>query len=97
MLLLSRRSASSAYIIAAAAQTEKAIAAELKKAGKISLAWDGWTCDGTNTHYIGIFALYAKDGKAKQVLLALQPTLDEDDLGADAHIGLSNSTLEVCI
>jgi len=85
------------YIIATAKETEKAIALELKEAGKITLLMDGWTCDGASTHYIAIFAGYqhVKSGDYNEVLLAISPTLEEDDLGADAHIALFESTLEL--
>ena len=85
------------YILATARETEKAIAAELQEAGIIALLLDGWTCDGTSTHYIGVFASYictAKD-EYKEVLLAFQPTLVEEELGADAHIDLLESTLQL--
>jgi len=82
------------YIISTAKETEKAIAAELQEAGKVTLLMDGWTCDGAATHYIAIFAgyLHHKSGEYNEVLLALTPTLQEDDLGADAHIELFEST-----
>jgi hypothetical protein len=69
----------------------------MKKAGLISLLFDGWTCDGTSTHYIGIFAGYTDPAtdKYKETLLAIQPMLKEDDLGADSHIELLESTLEL--
>ena len=83
------------YIISTAKETEKAIAAELQEAGKVTLLMDGWTCDGAATHYIAIFAgyLHHKSGEYNEVLLALTPTLQEDDLGADAHIELFESTI----
>jgi hypothetical protein len=85
------------YIIATAAEAVPAIAKSLKEAGVITLLFDGWTCDGTSTHYIAIFAGYTNSttGEYKEVLLALQPTLDEEDLGADAHIELVESTIEM--
>jgi len=85
------------YIIATAKETEKAIAAELKEAGKITLLMDGWTCDGASTHYIAIFAGYQhpKTKEYNEVLMALSPSLEEDDLGADAHIALFEQTLEL--
>jgi hypothetical protein len=84
------------YIIATAAEAAKDISDTLKKAGLISLLFDGWTCDGTSTHYIAIFAGYRdpSSGEYAEVLLSLQPTLDETDMGADAHINLAESTLE---
>jgi hypothetical protein len=58
---------------------------------------DGWTADGTSTHYIAIFAGYQhpKTGEYNEVLLALTPTLDEDDMGANAHIELFESTMDI--
>ena len=85
------------YIIATAKETEQAISLELKEAGKVTLLMDGWTCDGASTHYIAIFAGYKhpKSGEYNEVLLALSPTLEEDDLGADAHIDLFESTIDL--
>jgi hypothetical protein len=85
------------YIIATAQCVEEEIKDELKDAGPVTLLMDGWTADGTSTHYIAIFAGYldAKNDEYKEVLLAIQPTLEEEDLGADAHIDLFNSTLEL--
>jgi len=78
------------YILATARETELAIAKELQEASVVSLLLDGWTCDGTSTHYIGIFASYICPTKEeyKEVLLSFQPTLVEEELGADAHIDL---------
>jgi hypothetical protein len=85
------------YIIATANETVKPISETLKKSGLITLLFDGWTCDGTSTHYIAIFAGYRdpSTGKYEEVLLSLQPTLDEMDMGADAHIDLVESTLDL--
>jgi hypothetical protein len=55
---------------------------------------DGWTSDGTSTHYIAMFAGFInQSNEYEEVLLGIQPTLDEDDLGANAHIALFESTL----
>jgi hypothetical protein len=85
------------YILATAAETEKAISADMLEAGVITLLMDGWTCDGTSTHYIAIFAGFICPATQvyKEALLSLQPTLSEDDMGADAHIELFESTLEM--
>jgi len=85
------------YILATARETELAIAKELQEASVVSLLLDGWTCDGTSTHYIGIFASYICPTKEeyKEVLLSFQPTLVEEELGADAHIDLLESTLKI--
>jgi hypothetical protein len=49
---------------------------------------DGWTCDGASTHYIVNFAGYISPcaGNYEETLLSMQPTLDEDDLGAGMHM-----------
>ncbi|KAG7363779.1 hypothetical protein IV203_027140 [Nitzschia inconspicua] len=85
------------YIIGTARETEKAVALELKKVGAVTLLMDGWTCDGTSTHYIAIFAGYEHPRlhEYNEVLLSIQPTFNEEDLGADAHIELFESTLEL--
>lgn len=84
------------YILATSGLVVENIAKELKEAGVLSLLLDGWTADGTSTHYIAIFAGYKhpSSGKYTEVLLAMQPTLDEDGgMGADAHEELLESTI----
>jgi hypothetical protein len=72
-----------------------AIGKILKEAGSITLLMDGWTSDGTSTHYIAMFAGFInQQGDYDEVLLAMQPMLDEEELGANAHIELFDSTLE---
>ena len=84
------------YIIATAAETVPSISKALKDSGAVTLLFDGWSCDGASTHYVGIFAGYINsEGEYEEVLLAMQPTLDEEDLGADSHIELLESTLEM--
>jgi len=82
-------------MLSAANQTVKPISDELKCAGRITLIMDGWTCDGTATRYIAVCAgyIHPDTGKYEEVLLAIQPTLDESDMGAEAHIALFESTL----
>ena len=38
---------------------------------------DGWLEMSTSTHYIGMYAVYAKDGKRLPVMLAFAPLIDE--------------------
>ena len=86
------------WVIATAAETEKRIAEEMKEAGLVTLLMDGWECDGTSTKYVGIFAGYEhpKYHTYTEVLLAMQPTLAEDEnQTADAHIELFDSTIEL--
>ena len=86
------------YILATTHLVAENIADELQKAGLISLLLDGWTADGTSTHYIAIFAGYKhpETGKYTEVLLAIQPTLNEEGaMGADAHEELLQSTIEL--
>jgi len=84
-------------ILGVANETVKPISEELRRAGKITLLVDGWTCDGTSTHYIAIFAGYVSPvtGEYEEVLLAIQPTLDEESMDATAHIDLFESTLKL--
>jgi len=84
-------------ILGTANETMKPIAEELRRVGRFTIIMDGWTCDGTGTHYIAIFAGFINPttGEYEEVLLAIQPTLNEDDMGADAHIELLESTLEM--
>jgi len=83
------------YIIATAQLVESAIAEELKAAGVITLLFDGWTADGTSTHYVAVFAGYQHPVTTEynEVLLAISPTLEETELGAAAHIELFESTM----
>ena len=84
------------YIVATAAETVPAISKALKDSGAYTLLFDGWSCDGASTHYVGIFAGYIdSNGAYDEVLLAMQPTLDEEDLGADSHVELIESTMEL--
>ena len=86
------------WIIATAAMTEKRIAEEMKEAGLVALLMDGWECDGTSTKYVGIFAGYEnpRTEEYTEVLLAIQPTLAEDEnQTADAHIELFDSTIDL--
>ena len=85
------------WTVATAKETEGNIAKTLQAAGVITLLMDGWTSDGTSTHYIAMFAGFVNQhGEYDEVLLGIQPTLDEDDLGAASHIELFDSTLELC-
>jgi len=87
-------------VLGVASETVKPISEELKRAGKITIVMDGWTCDGTSTHYVAIFAGYIRPstGDYEEVLLAIQPMLDETSLDAAAHIELFESTLKLhCI
>jgi len=82
------------WILNTAKQTEETIAKVLQDSGYVTLLMDGWTSDGTSTHYIAIFAGFInKEGEYEEVLLSMQPMLDEEELGADAHIDLFDSTL----
>ena len=38
---------------------------------------DGWSEMSTSTHYIGVYAVYAKAGKRISVMLAFAPLIDE--------------------
>jgi len=83
------------YIINTARECESSIAKALKAAGVITLIFDGWSCDGASTHYVGMFAGYIdpRTSEYKEPLLAIQPCLNEEDMGADSHIELFESTL----
>jgi len=84
------------WILNTAKQTEETISKVLKEAGFVTLLMDGWTSDGTSTHYIAMFAGFIDaQGKYDEVLLSMQPMLDEEELGADAHIELFESTLSL--
>lgn len=86
------------YILATSSLVVDVIAAELKRARVLTLLLDGWTADGASTHYIAIFAGYQHPDTQEytEVLLAMQPTLDEEGaMDADAHEELLDSTLEL--
>jgi len=85
-------------ILGTANEAMKPISEELHKAGHFTLIVDGWTCDGTSAHCIAIFAgfINPKTGEHEEVLLAIQPALNEEDMGAEAYIALLESTLEMC-
>jgi len=84
------------WILNTAKETEATIAKVLQDSGMITLLMDGWTSDGTSTHYIAMFAGFINDqGEYEEVLLSMQPMLDEEELGADAHIDLFESTLSL--
>ena len=83
-------------VIATASNTVPNISKALNCSGAITLLFDGWSCDGSSTHYVAIFAGFINHAdEYEEVLLSLQPTFDETDLGADAHIELIESTLEM--
>ena len=81
------------YILALTFLVEKEIAKTLE--GKLlSAMFDGW--EHRRRKYIGLFAGYEDAGFFEEVLLAIQPTMDEDENGtADAHVDLIKSTLEI--
>jgi hypothetical protein len=82
------------WIINTAKKTEEDIGKILREAGHCTLIMDGWTSDGTSTHYIAMFAGFInQSNEYEEVLLGIQPTLEEDDLGANSHIDLFDSTL----
>jgi len=84
------------WILGTAKLTEASIAKVLEAAGFITLLMDGWTSDGTSTHYIAMFAGFInQQDEYEEVLLGMQPMLDEEELGADAHIDLFESTLKL--
>ena len=86
------------YILATSNLVAQSIAKELQEAGLVSLILDGWTADGASFHYIAIFAGYKHPETCEytEVLLAMQPTLDEDGaMDADAHAELLDSTIEL--
>lgn len=56
---------------------------------------DGWSEMSTSTHYIGVYAVYAKDGKRISVMLAFAPLIDETTMTADSHIDLILFALSV--
>ena len=56
---------------------------------------DGWSEMSTSTHYIGVYTVYAKDGKRISVMLAFAPLIDETTMSADSHIDLILFALSV--
>ena len=56
---------------------------------------DGWSEMSTSTHYIGVYAVYAKDGKRISVMLAFAPLIDETTMTADSHVDLVLFALSV--
>jgi hypothetical protein len=84
------------WILNTAKLTESVIGKVLREASPITLLMDGWTSDGTSTHYIAMFAGFINQhGDYEEVLLGMQPMLDEEELGANAHIELFDSTLDL--
>ena len=56
---------------------------------------DGWSEMSTSTHYIGVYAVYANDGKRISVMLAFPPLIDQTTMTADSHIDLILFALSV--
>jgi len=54
---------------------------------------DGWT--SSNTHFVGIFAVYEKREVISTPLLAVSPLEEEEDQSAESHIAFIYDTLEL--
>ena len=70
------------------------VAKEIKKflPSQFGLMFDGWT--GSLMHKIGFFSCFVvHNGKYNEVLLAIQPMLDEQQLDTAEHVKLFKSTL----
>jgi hypothetical protein len=77
---------------------------------KFTIIFDGWTLDGTSTHFIAMFArflvysfwflhhmfvlLKQDQGYTKTALLAFSPLFDESDFTAESHYEFMTNVLE---
>lgn len=61
---------------------------------KFGIVIDGWD-DGSGNYYVAIYAVYSREEKVILPLLACQPLTDAADFGAQAHMDLIESTLEL--
>jgi len=53
---------------------------------KFAIVFDGWSLDGTSTHFVAIFAKWVSPSNvACTALLAFSPLLDESDFSAESH------------
>jgi len=53
---------------------------------KFALVFDGWTLDGSSTHYIALYARWMNGTTIGNVLLAFAPLADEHDYTATSHM-----------
>ena len=85
----------SKYIEKVANVLVSTIGSEIMKSGLYTILMDGWS-SGTD-HYVAIIAGFVcpRTNEYKEALLAIQPTLEASNLGADAHIALFESTLQL--
>ena len=63
---------------------------------KFIIMYDGWTADGTGTHYVAVYAVWtdSSTGSVKRFLLSCQPLLNQEDYSAQSHIEYLRKTLE---
>jgi len=62
---------------------------------KFVLIFDGWSLDGTGTHFVGVFAKWMSlTGTVSTALLAFSPLLDESDFSAASHFEFIQFVLE---
>ena len=62
---------------------EKKISTMLPK--KFALVFDGWSLDGTSTHFVAVIAKWMANGSCCRALLAFSPLLDETNQTAENH------------
>eukprot|EP00918_Siedleckia_nematoides_P040195 GHVU01087242.1.p1 GENE.GHVU01087242.1~~GHVU01087242.1.p1 ORF type:complete len:275 (-),score=45.80 GHVU01087242.1:752-1576(-) len=79
------------YMLATVILVERAIAAILPSL--FALIFDGWSC--AFTHYLAIIASFMGKDKREEVLLAMGPLLDEEELDAPEHIEFLSESLKV--
>lgn len=70
---------------------------------KFGIIFDGWSADGTSTHYVSIFAIWQENtrnnegnivkSETKKHLLAVAPLMDESNQSAQNHKDFIKSTL----
>ena len=63
---------------------------------KLIIKYDGWTADGTGTHYVAVHAMWtdSSTGSVKRFLLSCAPLLNAEDYSAQSHIEYLRQTLE---
>ena len=59
---------------------------ELELPEKFGLILDGWSENGSRTHYVDNFDLYQSKGQPETPLSAFCPLLDETDFSAKSHM-----------
>ena len=58
------------------------------------IMYDGWTADGTSTHYVATYAMWTNSyGSVKRFLLSCAPLLNQADYSADSHVDYLAATL----